>query len=197
MSIPVLSRRQALITILAGSGSLALAGCGGLLRTGAPAGRKPSGAEATMCIESAIARFAQAVDGGDPEAFAALFLPGGGWQPGPGADAAPVVGQDAIRAWHASATTRRPATVRLCRHQVLGPVITVSGDRASFRAWLQRDWYRTDLDQVRTAAGLLAGEMERLGDAWRFARLVRTCAYAHGSGPVRLLHNGRQRLAGG
>jgi ketosteroid isomerase-like protein len=198
MTFPAISRRKALAALLAGTGILALPGCGGWLRPAAAEGLGADAAtEPIMAIENVLARFAQAIDGDDPAAFAAVFLPEGCWIPGPQAAAPPVSGRAAIRDWHAATAVRRHPAIRLSRHQVLNPVITVAGDRAGFQAWLQWDWYRPDLDQVLTANGRLAGGLERREGGWWLAHLARTCTSVHGGGPVHLLHNGRQRLATG
>jgi hypothetical protein len=180
---------------MAGTGAVALSACGGPQRP--RAADPPADPLATALIEAALAQWAMAVDGADAEAFVAAFLPEGRWVPGPTAEAAPVAGHAALRAWHQGLPQRRLATVALPRHQLLNPVITVTGDRATFWAWLQRDWYRTDLNQVRTGLGTLSGRLVRSADGWRCEQVVRTCTHVHGSGPVTLLQNGKQRLKAG
>jgi uncharacterized small protein (DUF1192 family) len=98
------------------------------------------------------------------DGIAALFTPDGVWD---GGDLGRAEGRDAIRAFFVKAPKAFPFAI----HNVMNPIIEVSGDSARGRWYLLQPMTMARGNQAAWLAGRYDEEYVRTAEGWRFRRL--------------------------
>ncbi len=116
-------------------------------------------------IKGLKARYAAACDNNyDPDTIAGLFVPDGVWD---GGDLGRAEGREAIRAFFVKAPKAFPFAI----HNVMNPIIEVSGDSARGQWYLLQPLTMAKGNQAAWLAGRYEDEYVRTAEGWRFRRL--------------------------
>ena len=132
-----------------------------------------SEAEASACdtIEQMFNRFCQMFDADDAKGFSALFTPDATAEFDSDTAAGVIRGREAIAAWHHRHRQAQKKDGHFYRHQVLVPVINVSGDNAELLAYLTADALQYSDQHIHVDMGRYEAKLRRTPEGWQIAAL--------------------------